>query len=161
MALALSINGLSLTLKKFTGTDNIRSSFQPPSTIEFSAYGTPAIGGIVIEPKQIWNFGSVVNSSERDVLEAILWEFQLLRRNLSNYDVLISDRTSRIVERLPRTRAIVPGTTERIIGSTHTAYFAQFKAVFTEIPKFTIPRDPCSKNSLVSLTLIETVRVAA
>lgn len=161
MAIALSINGLSLTLNKFTGTDNIRSSFQPPSTIEFSAYGTPAIGGVVIEPKQIWSLGSVVNQTERDTLEAILAEFQLLRRNLGNYDVLIGDRTSRIVERLPRSRAIVPGTTERIIGNTHTAYFAQFKAVFTEIPKFTMPRDRCTKNSLVTLTLIETVRVPA
>lgn len=158
--IALSLNGLNLTLNKFTGTDNIRSSFQPPSTLEFSASGTPAIGGIAVEAKQIWSFGSVVNQSERDTLEAILWEFQLLRRNLGVYDVLVSDRTSRIVERLPRSRAIVPGTTERLIGLTHTAYFAQFKAVFTEIPKFTMPRDPCSKNSSVSLTLIETVRVA-
>lgn len=159
MAISLTLSGLSLTLNKFTGTDNIRSSFQPPSTIEFSALGTPAVGGIAVEAKQIWSFGAAVNGQERDILEAIISDFQLLRRNLLDYDILISDRTSRIVERLPRSRALVSGTSERLISTTHTAYFAQFKAVFTEIPKFTIPRDRCSKNSLVTLTLIETVRV--
>lgn len=161
MSITLSLGGLSLTLNKFTGTDNIRSSFQPPSTLEFSALGTPAIGGIAVEAKQIWSFGAAINQTERDTLEAILWEFQYRRRSLLDYDVLISDRTSRIVERLPRSRAIVPLTAERLIGLTHTAYFSQFKAVFTEIPKFTLPRDACSKNSLVTLTLIETVKTIA
>lgn len=158
MPITLSLGSLSLTLNKFTGTDNIRSSFQVPCTLEFSALGTPAIGGIAVEAKHIWSFGAAVNQSERDTLEAIIWEFQYRRRNLLNYDVLISDSTSRIVERLPRSRTLVPLTTERLIGVTHTAYFGHFLGVFTEIPKFTLPRDACNKNSLVNLTLIETVK---
>ena len=157
--LTLTLSELTVTLTKFIGDDTFRMPLQQPSSIEFSVNGTPSVSGIAIVPKNLWSVQAIVDSSQKDILDAIIYEFQYLRRNLLDYNVLVTDTTSRLVERTPRSRALAPSTTERLIGNTHTAYFPIFKAVFTEIPKFTLPRDRCSGNQIASFTLVESVRM--
>lgn len=158
MSLTLSLAGISVTLEKFLSTDYPRITIESLAAVEFSALGTPAISGSQFEPKFLWNISCLVNQQQRDLLEAIAYEFQTRRRALQACDILIYDRTATLKERSPRSRALVPTTAELSLnGGTHTAYYGQFYAGITEGPRFTKQ----GRLDAMSLVLTETIKVSA
>lgn len=161
MPLKLSFAGIEVTLSKFIADDQPRTIIQSPA-LEYSAHGTPALQGTAYPAKYLWTINVAITNSDRDLLEALVYEFEEARRNLTSSDILIYDTTSRIRERSPRSRAIVAGTTERLInGGTHSAYFAQFNAVIIQMPKYTLPKTCLGYNHIVTMSLSETMRVPA
>lgn len=155
MPLTLSIAGLSVEFDKFLESDYPRVTVQPLSVVEFSILGTPAIQGSYFEPKFLWNFTAVCDQQQRDLLEAIAYEFHTRRRTLADGDILIYDTTATLIER-SRSRAIVPGTAEvKLNGETHTVYYGQFKAGLTDGPKFS----KLGRYDSVSVSLTETIKV--
>lgn len=161
MPLKLSFAGIEVTLSKFVGDDQPRTIIQSPS-VEYSAHGTPAIQGVAYPVKYLWTVSAGITDSDRDLLEVLVYEFEEARHDLNDIDILIHDTTSRYRERSPRSRAIVAGTTERLInGGTHTAFFAQFKGSLVQLPKYTLPKTCSGYNHITTFSLQETVKVPA
>lgn len=158
MPLTLSLAGISVTLNKFVSNEYPRILIQQLSSVEYSAYGSVALQGSHFEPKYMWSFQALCDKEQRLLLEAIAFEFQTRRRALEDSDILLYDTTAPIVERLPRTRVIVPNTTETVInGGTHVAYLAAFRCAITDGPK------PSQNGRLdvLQLVLVETIKVSA
>lgn len=155
MPLTLSLNGIEVTFDHFTSSEYPRIIVQQLSAIEFSTAGTPAIQGPYFEPKFLWQFSAYCRDTQRQLIEAISYEFHTRRRALQECDILLLDTTGCITERKPRSRAIVPGGIEAIINDgTHTSYHAAFKAAITDGPKFSSN----GRVDVVSMSLTETVR---
>lgn len=157
MPLTLTLAGLSVTLKDFLNNEYPRVTVQPLSAVEFSALGTPAIQGTYFEPKHLWNINAFVTKEQRDLLEAISFEFHARRRALAPCDILILDTTATVKERSPRSRAIVPNTEQVVLAANAIAYYSQFLAGITDGPKFT----QSGRLDAVTMTLIETIKANA
>lgn len=155
MPLTLSLAGISITFDKFLSTDYPRITVQPLAAVEFSVLGTPAVSGSYHEPKFIWSVNAICSLEQRYALEALAYEFNTRRRTLQDSDILIYDTTARVVEAIPRTRAIAPSTTEVAISSGHICYYPVFKAALTETIKFS----ELGHVDSVQFTLVETVKV--
>lgn len=156
MPLKLSIGSLSVTFDKFTNTDYPRIRVTP-ATVEYSAYGTPALGGPYHDQKHLWSFNCHCSSTQRNLIEAVAAEFDYRRRNLLDADILLEDTTSLLVEKSPITRAIVEGTATDSIAEGYLCYFAKFKTAITDGPKFVEQ----GRLDILSLTLAETIKVPA
>lgn len=155
MPLTLELAGLSVTFDNFINSEYPRISVQPLSQVEFSALGTPAIQGSYFEPKFLWQFTAYCDRHQKQLIEAIAFEFHYKRRNLQDCDILVLDTTAYITEREPRSRGIVPGATEILInGGTHSSYHAQFLAGITDGPKFSNN----GRVDVLSMSLTETIR---
>ncbi|MBW4648906.1 MAG: hypothetical protein KME06_09410 [Kastovskya adunca ATA6-11-RM4] len=159
MSLKLSINGLSLTINRCSDPKFPRARIQPYGGLEYSIHGTPIGDGSSFEPKFIWTITAVLLPEEALVLEAIYAEFDRQRRMppYASADILLVDTYQQYIERLPRTRAIAPGATESLIGSSHVGYFPQFKAWMVEPPVFSA----LGYYRSCTLTLQESVLVSA
>jgi hypothetical protein len=156
MGLVLTLNEISVEFVRFLDTNYPRVLAEGSSSkVEFSIFGTPAIDGPAYISRHIWACNAIYTHEQRDLLEALFAEFHYRRRNQQLCDILIYDTTATLKERSPRTRALVPDTSERAIGSSHVAYYAQFKGVFTEGPKF----NKAGQWDFVQFTLTETVLV--
>lgn len=155
MPLTIKLAGLEVTFSDFIDNNYPRITVQPLSAVEFSALGTPATQGTYFEPKFMWQFSAYLDRHQRHLIEAIAYEFHTRRRNLQDCDILLYDTTAYITERSPRTRGIVPGTSEVLInGGTHLSYHATFFCAITDNLKF-------SSNGIVdvlSMSLTETIR---
>lgn len=156
MPLKLSIGSLSVTFDKFTNTDYPRIKVTP-ATVEYSAFGNPALGGPYHDQKHLWNFTCHCSSTQRNLIEAIAAEFDYRRRNLLDADILLEDTTSLLVERAPISRAIVENTATDSIAEGYLCYYAKFKTAITDGPKFTEQ----GRLDILSLTLAETIKVVA
>lgn len=157
MALTLTIGTLSVRFGQFLDTSYPRSVIQQ-ATVEFSAMGTPAIQGSTFEAKHIWTVNTACDLEQRDLIEAIAYEFDAQRRSFGNHNILLYDNTAPIIERVPRTRALAPGATEQLLGGgAYTRYYAQFYAGITENPKFS----KAGKKDFLTLSLTEAIRVPA
>lgn len=158
MGLVLTLNEISVEFVRFLDTNYPRVLAEGSSSkVEFSIFGTPAIDGPAYVSRHIWACNAIYTHEQRDLLEALFAEFHYRRRNQQLCDILIYDTTATLKERSPRTRALVPDTSERAIGSSHVAYYAQFKGAFTEGPKF----NKAGIWDFVQFTLTETVLVEA
>lgn len=155
MSLTLSLAGISVTLDKFINNEFPRVTLQPLGAVEFSAYGSVALQGSYHEPKWIWTVTALIDPQQRALLDAIAYEFQTRRRELVDCDILLYDTTSPIIERSPRTRALVPDTAETAIGGSHTQFFGQFFAGITDGPKYS----QNGRKIVATLVLTETVKV--
>lgn len=155
MPLTLSLAGLSVTFSKFINTNYPRVTVQPLSVMEFSAFGTPAISGSYFEPKYLWQLEALCDRTQRQMIEAIAYEFHTRRRALQDSDILLLDTTAYVTERLPRSRGIVPGGVETAINGTHLSYHGQFKTAISDGPKFSSN----GRLDVLSISLTETVRV--
>lgn len=154
MPLKLSIGTLSVTFDKFTNTEYPRIKVNP-ATVEYSAFGTVALGGSYYESKYLWNFQAFCDFTQRNLIEAIAEEFDYRRRNLLDAGILLEDTTAKFIERAPQTRANV-GSIDLIDGG-YLAYDAVFKVALTDMPKFTQQ----GRLDILSLTLAETIKVPA
>lgn len=131
------------------------------SSISYTASGVAVGNGTYYEPRHIWNVSALCQDEQRDLLLLLYAEHDQRRRILaSDPDVLIEDGTLLYGERYPRTRAIVPSTTETLIPAltpTHCLYFAQFKAWFNQEPRIT----QMDRTWRVDFALQETEKVLA
>lgn len=153
--LQLTLGGLSLTLDKFTDGKLPRTTVEPFAGLEYSIYGTSIGDGPFFEPKFIWVATALVDRTQERLVRAINAEFDQLRRNRQSADVLLYDTNEEYSEKLPRTRALVPGYTAIPVGATHTSYFAQFKVWIVRPPEF----NEQGRLRTVTLTLQESVKV--
>ncbi|MBD2771178.1 hypothetical protein [Iningainema tapete] len=153
--LTLSIAELSVTLSRFTAYD--RNTPETGQT-EYSIVGTPLDSGPVYEPKHIWVASAMVTWEEWHALGAIFQKSDSLRRNISNYRILVEDSVQNFVEHGARTRAIATGGSEATFPGG-VAYPAQFYARMFE------PKSQWQRNGLypyvASFTLRELDKVAA
>lgn len=154
MPLKLSIASLSVTFDKFTNTEYPRIKVNP-ATVEYSSFGTPALGGTYYESKHLWSFTAFCDRIQRNQIEAIAFESDYRRRNLLDADILLEDTTAKFIERAPQTRTHV-GAIDLIDGG-YLAYDAVFKVAFSDVPKFTQQ----GRLDILSLTLAETIKVPA
>lgn len=146
--ITLSLADLSVSFrgKTFTNDAFPRAKVTSEASTR-STYGSfVGYGKAYLDPF-IWAFTALITEADRDVLESIHTEFSLLRRTFQTCDLLIADTTSRVTERSPRTRAIVPGTSEVVISASKTAYFAQYYAWFAKPPEYV------SKGRYISATI--------
>ncbi len=150
MPLKLSIGSLNVTFDRFTNTEYPRIKVNP-ATVEYSAAGTVALGGLYHEQKYLWSFTAFCDRTQRNLIEAIAEEFDYRRRNLFDADILLEDTTALIVERAPQTRVNV-GAVDTI-ASGYLAYHAAFKCAITDL-KFTQE----GRLDILSLTLAETIK---
>lgn len=155
MPLTLSLADLEVTFSDFVDNNYPRITVQQLSAVEFSALGTPAIQGTYFEPKFMWQFQAYCDRQQRQLIEAIAFEFHTRRRNLQDCDILVLDTTAFVTERSPRSRGIVPGTSEILINSgTYLSYHAQFLGAITDGPKFSSN----GRVDVLSMSLTETIR---
>lgn len=107
--------------------------------------------------KHLWTISAIVKEDQRQLIEAIAYEFHEKRRNLDDCDILIYDTTATVVEQT-RTRDIVPDTSEQSINNgSHIAYYGVFKGAITEGPKF----GGQGRYDILTMALTETILVAA
>jgi hypothetical protein len=157
-SIELEIGGISVVLNRFTGTDLPRI---PISTGQatYTATGTAIGSGVSYEPKHLWTINALCTPDECDRLQLIWIEHDRRRRALQYADIWIIDRTEEFSERLPRTRAIALGASERVFpasASTHVFYYAKFAAWMPEAPKL----QQEGKYKAVELTLYESEKIA-
>lgn len=136
--ITLSISGFSLDLKVSTSLEYPRVR---PTIASLNRVATGAVvgSGTHFEPPFVWNMSVLLTNEEKSTLDIIYAEHDRLRRAIQACDVLIYDTSELYTQLMPRSRPIVPGTTETQlpIGSpTHTQYYAQFQAWFTEAPRY-------------------------
>jgi len=152
----LTIADISVTLNKFLSNDYPRITVEPLTTVEYSAFGNPALSGTYYQAKYLWSVNAAISPKEKELLEIIWDESERRRRNLEDPDIVIHDYSSTIKEKT-RTRQLVPGTSEAIINGNYVSYYAQFKGVIVSQIKF-------SKLGIVdsvNFSLAETVKVSA
>lgn len=155
--ITLSLLPFSVTFDRFLDTDYPRTVISK-SLAEFSINGTPSIGGPLYPAKHIWTIHAPCNNYQRDLIEAIADESDSLRRSLVDCSISIYDMSATIKERSPRTRALVPGTSELPVGDgSYVAYYPVCKGVITEPIKFGI----LGAVDSVAITLTESVLVPA
>lgn len=159
MSLTLSLNGLSLKLNKFTDNKLPRAVIDPYGGVEYSIYGTPIGDGPAFEPKFVWAVTAFVDKDQERLIGAIYAEFDRLRRTqpYQSANILLIDINQEYQEKLPRTRALAPDTTQQFVGAAHVSYFAQFYVWMVKPPELV-------ENGIwrtVTLTLQETDRVAS
>ena len=146
--ITLSLSGLSVNFrgKTFIGDAFPRAKATSEASTR-STYGTFVGYGKAYSDPFVWAFTALITEADRDVLDSIHTEFNLLRRTFQTCDLLIGDTTSRVTERSPRTRAIVSGSSEVVISSGRIAYFAQYYAWFAKPPEY------ISKGRYISATI--------
>lgn len=135
----------------------LRARVEPIPRIEYSINGTAIGDGTSAEPKHIWAVNCVLEKSEVRTLEAIYWEFDRLRRKVpyNGECVRVADTNQEFIERLPRTRAAVPGFSVIPEGANYIAYFAYFNTWFVKPPEY----DELGTRLAASFTLQETSKV--
>lgn len=154
MPLTIKLADLSVTFDSFVNSEYPRVTVQPAS-VEYSALGTPALSARYYENKHLWSVNAICDRHQRETLELILWESEDRRRKLLNADILIYDTTAAIRELAPRSRGLVPNTTETIINGRYVAYYAQFYGIITTDLKYSIS----GIVDVVTFSIAETVRV--
>lgn len=139
MSITLALGGLVVALPKgYLNNSYPRVPVESSTpTLEYSSYGTPAIAGPAYAGKHVWTIDTLVNASIRNTLEALYAEFEYRRLSKLPVDILLYDKSATIKERLPRSRAIAPGSVEQAIAAGYVAYHAQFNAVFVSNLQFT------------------------
>jgi hypothetical protein len=142
--LTLIISTLSVNLNRFSTYDLPRVRVNVPE-VKVTSAGTTVGDGTFYEPKHMWDVSVYVNETEKHLLKAIWAEFDRRRRLdvVSNSpDILVYDETDEYPDSYPRRRVIVPGTTQVNLPNdaapVSCAYFAVFRAWFTQEPRFTI-----------------------
>lgn len=156
-SIELEISGISVVLNRFTGVDLPRIPIGT-GQVTYAATGTAIANGVSYEPKHLWTINALCTPDECDRLRLIWIEHDRLRRAMTYADIWIVDRTEEFVERLPRTRAIAPGASERgfpAIASTHVFYYAKFAAWMPEAAKLRQE----GKFKAVELTLYESDKI--
>lgn len=157
----LSISGISVSLRLFNSEDYPRVAADDGASVAYSANGATIGRGRLYEPKHLWDLTTYCTQAEEEMLRLIWAEHDHLRRSLQPCNILVVDRTQVVEERLPRTRAIAPGSTAiyyPITGTaTHILYCAQFYAWMTAKPKFS--RVGLHRQAIFTLT--ETDKVPA
>lgn len=133
----LTLAGFSVTFSKFFG-DSIPRISPNENSIEYSASGNPVISGFAYEVPQLWNLDAYCSAEDYQKLLAIHAESDRLRRAGSDFRITLEDTTLPIVEKSPRTRAIVSGESETaIVGSVnYTSYSAKFYCWIVKRPDF-------------------------
>lgn len=154
--LTLSISGLSVNLEKFTNDELPRSRVSAPAT-EYSAAGNSVGFGPAFESKFVWAGTVVLSATDAATLQLIYDEAEYQRLQGSDNSVLVNDLTQQYQERAPRSRAIVPATSETAIAPNWVRYYAQFRARFTEPLKTSITGKIC----LVTFAMTEADLVPA
>lgn len=157
-SITLQISGISVSLWRFLEEPYPRiEANDPENEVEYSVAGSIAVSGWSYEPRHIWSINCVMEHDEWDALEAIYLESDRLRRaNSPNFDVLILDTTADFKEPVPRTRAIVGGTSERLIlGGAYVKYYAQFLGYIVARPK----RVKLGKYLSVTAQIVETQKI--
>ncbi|MBE9178592.1 hypothetical protein IQ268_08475 [Oculatella sp. LEGE 06141] len=159
MSLILQIANLSVSLDVFASKEypRIRADI---GKVSYTAAGTPVGSGTFYEPKHLWDINVLLEDRELHLLKLIYAEHDFRRRSLQDANVTIIDTTQYYEERLPRTRAIAPGTEQLDLpepNPTHCLYYAQFKAWFSQEPRFDHQRAYWGAR----FTLVETDKVAA
>lgn len=155
--LTLSLAGITIRFTSFLNNEYPRTTIEL-STVEFSTNGTPAQNGVAFEAKHLWSINAPCTPDLRDKLEMLTYEFHRRNRLVSvDSDITVWDSTRNFKEPSPRTRDIVPGGLEQVMGSGFVAYPAVFKAALTENPKFS----SLGKIDSVSFQLTETIKALA
>lgn len=158
MSLTLQLAGVSVTLNNFLSSEFPRILIQQLSSVEYSAYGNPGTFGSLHEPKFMWQVTALIEKEQHLLLEAIAYEFHTRRRSLEECDILLWDTTAPIIERSPRSRAIVPAGEEILFNNgSHSQFFGQFKVAIVDGPKYT----SSGRYITVTMALNETIKVLA
>jgi hypothetical protein len=136
--LTLSINSISVTLKRFVSYDRILAD---TGQTEYSIVGTPLDSGPVYEPKHIWTISAMVTIEQWRALGAIFGECDRLRRTQGNYRIIVDDSIQDFIEQQYRSRAIVAGGTQTSFTGG-VSYPARFYARMFE------PKSQWQRNQL-------------
>ncbi|WP_157816420.1 hypothetical protein [Nostoc flagelliforme] len=154
MPITLYNNNLSLEITSFLDAKLPRLIASPTSAIEYSIPGAAIRTGTAYEPKYIWAINALLLPEESTILQAIYLDSELEKSN-----ILISDTTQLLVERSPRTRAIVPGAAQpsNVGASSIIAYYANFNGCMIKPPEL----DERGIYIAASFTLQETTKVPA
>lgn len=160
MAIVLSIAGISVTLKETSSAEYPRQRISI-AEVRHVATGSVAGTGTHYEPKFVWNLTAVtLDAEQKQLLDIVYYEHDRRRRALEPCDVVVDDRSARYTELLPRTRPIVPGTSEILYPAgvpTHAYYFPRFTAWFVKEPQYTAVRLDYSWKC--SLSLVESAKL--
>ncbi|MBD2437363.1 hypothetical protein [Nostoc sp. FACHB-110] len=152
--LTLSIDSLTVTLKKFTQYDR---TIPDTGQTEYSIVGTPLDSGPVYEPKFIWSIGAMVSWEEWFAINAIFNRSDKLRRSQGNYRILIEDSIENFTESGTRTRGLASGGSETVFDGG-VSYPACFYARMFE------PKSQWQRNGqypyIASFTLRELDKIA-
>ncbi|MEH2201179.1 hypothetical protein [Nostoc sp.] len=136
--LALSISGISVTLKRFVSYDRLLAD---TGQTEYSIVGTPLDSGPFYEPKHIWTISAMVTIEQWRALGAIFGECDRLRRTQGNYSIIVDDSIQDFIEQGAGTRAIAAGGT-RTYFTGGVSYPARFYARMFE------PKSQWQRNQL-------------
>lgn len=160
--ITLSINTLQVSFYQSLNVDLPRVRVNVGS-VDYVATGSVVGRGTLYEPFHLWTFNALVDEEQMQLLKAIYALHDYQRRHFQDANVAIVDQSQLYEEPTPRTRAIVPGTSEILLPASApicTLYYAVFAGWFNQEPRFA---KPYKLGSLYScqFTMQETDRVAA
>lgn len=125
-SLTLSLQDLNLNI-----LEHYITSIQPFVPIEWATIGYTVAGvatakGRQHEPRLTWNLTALLVEDEMNLLRAMIFRADKFRRMYRPIGITLIDGIQKYVEDAPRTRALAPGATERVIGS-RVEYFGMFQ----------------------------------
>lgn len=122
--LELQIDNLHLKIAKITSLD----LFSPSgfTSIAHTVTGAAIARGRLHEQRLIWKTTCLLTDNDSNIFRAIYDRAEKKRKTFQNPSVLLFDKTQKFVEPPPRTRSIVPGTSENTINGV-IEYFAIFQ----------------------------------
>jgi len=148
--ITLNFANLTLPLTRFAEGNYPRERLNPPE-ISRSQWGTPLRTGTAYEAPHTWQISVYLSEDEADTLEAIYGAYIA-----APAAVRVWDQARKYAEPSPRTRALVPGTSETAKGE-QVLYFAQFNAEFSG----PVSLGKAGNWRQATFTLVETFKVAA
>jgi hypothetical protein len=137
--LELSIDGFSVAIDRFVNQEYPRLTVEGNASMSYTASGVAVGGGSIREAYYLFDVSGWVGQSEREQLQLIWAEHDRRRRLSQNCNILVTDTTQYHEERLPRTRAIAPGTAPKNFpenNPSHCLYYAQFFCWMIQRPVF-------------------------
>lgn len=157
--LTLTFAGLTATLSTFSEGNFPRTRIETPQ-ITLSRNGAILRDGTTYEPPHVWQIVTVVNRHLRDILEAMHGYAMSTPGS-----VLVDDEIRLFSESSPRTRAIVPSTSEVTQGLA-VQYYSRFNAEFQGAFEISQNSSAAPESSdvlayIATFQLRETTKVAA
>jgi hypothetical protein len=155
--ITLTLGSLSITVLAFMEAKPPRVRVAKAEN-QRSAQGTLIAFGSAYELPFMWELQALVTIEDWKKLELIAWEHDSLRRSFQNSDILAVDTFQPIREKLPRSRALAPGTTETTITTGYVEYFAQYYVWLSRHPEFieNVRYESYGECVVVQLSLQET-----
>jgi hypothetical protein len=123
--LKLEIAGFTCTIDRFVNGEYPRIGSDGNAAVTYTASGVPVGSGNRNEAPYLFDVSGLLWTEEKEQLQLIWAEHDRLRRANQPCNILVTDTTQLHEERLPRTRAIAPSTTQRNFPATKRPVYTQ------------------------------------